>query len=157
MTFAAPEGCTYKIPTKTIDELLFTNNQLEFTSNFKEKASKQAVYKIKVEQRVIDYNKEPDPCNPDSIYAKDDKGNFKWETAIGYRGKFKIKMKSIVPNYDFTVYNMKSEPIVSTVENYYGGEKSCYYSCATYEVEYDANNEMKVDADGYPVFKTTVD
>lgn len=48
-TFPAPEGCTYTIPTKTIDEMLFTNNQLEFTSNFKEKASKQAVYKIKVE------------------------------------------------------------------------------------------------------------
>ena len=60
------------MPTKTIDEMLFTNNQLEFTSNFKEKASKNAVYKIKVEQRKVDWTKEADPCNPDSIYEKDD-------------------------------------------------------------------------------------
>lgn len=40
------------MPTKTVDELLFSNKQLEFTSNFKEKASKNAVYKVKVEQRV---------------------------------------------------------------------------------------------------------
>ena len=60
-------------------------------------------------------------------------------------------MKSIEPNYDFTVYNMKTEPIVSTLENYYGGEKSCYYSCATFE--FDDNGELKVDAEGFPVLK----
>ena len=45
------------MPTKTIEEMLFTNNQLEFTSNFKEKASKNAVYKVKVEQRKVDWTK----------------------------------------------------------------------------------------------------
>jgi hypothetical protein len=65
-------------------------------------------------------------------FAKDPvTGEPVYELAVFYRGKFKIKVKSILPNYDFTVYNMKEEPIVRTTENYYGGEKSCYFSCET--------------------------
>ena len=33
-----------------------------------------------------------------------------------YTGEFKIKMTSIQPNYDYTVYNMHNEPIVKTSE-----------------------------------------
>lgn len=61
-----------------------------------------------------------------------------------YRGKFKIKVKSILPNYDFTVYNMKAEPIVRTTENYYGGEKSCYFSCEKMDPELDSDGNPKV-------------
>lgn len=50
--YGAPAGCTYTLSTKTVDELLFSNKQMEFTSNFKEKAAKNAVYKVKVEQRM---------------------------------------------------------------------------------------------------------
>lgn len=31
-------------------------------------------------------------------------------------------MKSVKPNYDFTVYNKATEPIVRVDEKYYGGE-----------------------------------
>lgn len=65
---------------------------------------------------------------------------------------------SIKPNYDFTVYNMNEEPIVRTVEKYYGGDKSCYFSCVEvdkngYEkVALDANGVEKVDDKGLPVY-----
>lgn len=60
MTFPAPPGCQYTLPTDTLNKLLFNNSQLEFTSNFKEKASKQTVYKVKVEERAVD---ESNPVN----------------------------------------------------------------------------------------------
>jgi hypothetical protein len=40
ITYPPPEGCSYTLSTETLDELLFNNSQMEFTSNFKEKASK---------------------------------------------------------------------------------------------------------------------
>jgi hypothetical protein len=53
IVYAPPAGCSYKMPTKTIEELLFNNSQMEFTSNFKEKASKVAVYRVNVEERIL--------------------------------------------------------------------------------------------------------
>jgi len=125
---------------------------LEFTSNFKEKAAKNAVYKVKVETRtkvsddtgVRRLQTEEECSGPE--YVTNDDGTDLWDTAIDYEGKFKIKIKSIKPNYDFTVYNMKTEPIVSTTENYYGGEYSCYYSCEGAEALTDPDTgEYKLD------------
>ena len=61
-------------------------------------------------------------------------------------------MKSITPNYDFTVYNMKEEPIVIIEEKYYGGEKSCYFSCEKWEPEMDEWGDPKVDEDGNYIY-----
>lgn len=56
-------------------------------------------------------------------------------------------MKSIVPNYDFTVYNMNSEPMVRTVEKYYGGATACYFACK--DPVFDENTgEMLMESDG---------
>ena len=52
---------------------------------------------------------------------------------------------SIKPNYDFTVYNMKEEPIVRTVEKYYGGDKSCYFSCVSKTKAKNADGTEKID------------
>jgi len=63
---------------------------LDFTSNYKDKSKKETAYKILIEE-----------LSDDETY---------WEEAWKYSGMFKITMKSIAPNYDFTVYNMKTEP-----------------------------------------------
>lgn len=55
-------------------------------------------------------------------------------------------MKSIVPNYDFTVYNMNSEPMVRTVEKYYGGAAACYFACK--DPVFNDAGEMLFEADG---------
>lgn len=61
-------------------------------------------------------------------------------------------MHSISPNYDFTVYNMKEEPIVRNEEKYYGGEKSCYFSCEKWEPELDEYGEPKEDEEGNYIY-----
>jgi hypothetical protein len=86
---------------------------MEYTSHFKEKASKQMEYKIKLEKIELDGKLTP---------------------ASSYTGKFAIKMTSVEPNYDYSVYNMETEPSVKTSEKYFGGEKSCYFSCEEAEV-----------------------
>lgn len=61
---------------------------------------------------------------------------------------------SIKPNYDFTVYNMKEEPIVRTVEKYYGGDKSCYFSCVSKTKAKNADGTEKIDeVSGLPVYE----
>jgi len=75
-------------------DLMFNNTALEYASNFKEKKSKETAYKIKVEKKKDD----------------DGSGVAKYGPASTYKGEFNIKMTSTVPNYDFTVYNMKTEP-----------------------------------------------
>jgi hypothetical protein len=64
---------------------------MDFTSNFKDKSEKETPYKIFVEE-YVDY----------------EAGTT--EEAWKYSGEFKITVKSIAPNYDFTVYNMDTEP-----------------------------------------------
>jgi hypothetical protein len=55
-------------------------------------------------------------------------------------------MKTIKPNYDFTVYNMKTEPIVRTVEKYYGGEKSCWFACNRPKLDAEGNEQVDPDS-----------
>jgi hypothetical protein len=94
---------------------------LEYSSHFKEKSSKQTQYKIKLEKVL-----------PDGKVA----------AASHYTGEFAIKMTSVTPNYDYTVYSMETEPKVKTSEKYFGGEKSCYFACMEAETYIDkAGNE----------------
>lgn len=74
--YGAPTGCTYTLATKTVDELLFSNKQMEFTSNFKEKAAKNAVYKVKVEQRMYadDASAEDDAADDSDLDDDFDEG-----------------------------------------------------------------------------------
>jgi len=95
---------------------------MDYSSHFKEKASKQTEYKIKLEKI------EPDGTLADAAY---------------YTGKFSIKMTSVAPNYDYTVYNMETEPSVKTTEKYFGGEKSCYFACMEAESYIDKDGDEK--------------
>ena len=63
---------------------------------------------VALEQRVKEAAVEGSGTCGDTYKEVD--GKPVYELATFYRGKFKIKMKSIQPNYDFTVYNMKEEP-----------------------------------------------
>jgi hypothetical protein len=54
-----------------------------------------------------------------------------WESAWTYSGEFKVTMKTVAPNYDYTVYNMATEPVVKSVEKYFGGQSSCFFKCTT--------------------------
>lgn len=94
ISFPPPIGCVYNLTREQKMDLLFNNTQLEYASSFKEKKEKETAYKIKVEKKKAD----------------DGTGVAKYGPASTYKGKFDIKMTSTVPNYDFTVYNMKTEP-----------------------------------------------
>jgi hypothetical protein len=85
---------------------------LDFTSNFKDKSEKETPYKILM--------KETD-------YAGG------WLTTWTYAGEFKVTVKTIAPNYDYTVYNMADEPVVKSVEKYYGGIGACFFRCGATE------------------------
>jgi len=61
-----------------------------------------------------------------------------------YESELKIKMKSIEPNYDYSVYNMATEAQVKTVEKYFGGEKACFFECLDPEEYTDKNGETKI-------------
>lgn len=73
---------------------------MDFTSNFKDKSEKEAPYKILLKE-------------------SDQVGG--WMPTFTYSGEFKVTVKTVAPNYDYTVYNMATEPVVKSVEKYYGG------------------------------------
>jgi hypothetical protein len=100
---------------------------VEYSSNFKEKSAKETKYKIKLEK-----------INEDGSISP----------ASSYKGEFYIKMTSISPNYDFTVYNMKTEPQMRTSEKYFGALKSCYFACVDPETYVDAKGNYK---DKFPI------
>jgi len=56
-------------------------------------------------------------------------------------------MKTIAPNYDYTVYNMATEPVVKAVEKYFGGIKACFFVCLIDKVHpYDPSSKTKPNA-----------
>lgn len=73
-----------------------------------------------------------------------------------YSGEFKVTVKTVAPNYDYTVYNMATEPVVKSVEKYYGGHKSCFFRCGGPEPDGSATTTIETHPNEAGVTKEPV-